>query len=101
MRSTDSTRPYHGHIMNIWDEYEMNAISAQTSPTTIRPSARPMVAKNTAGSDPGPAIVSPSCGARVGIVPSADPPTSNNPISCSTLLFSKVRLAPFMYYVWR
>ena len=40
--STESTLPYHGQMMNIWDEYEMNDIRNDTKPMNIRPTILPI-----------------------------------------------------------
>ena len=42
MSSMESTRPYHGHITNIWDEYAMNEMRHVVPITNSRPVRRPM-----------------------------------------------------------
>jgi hypothetical protein len=40
--STESTRPYHGHIMKICEEYAMKMMRDVVKPTQMRPRRRPM-----------------------------------------------------------
>lgn len=42
-RSTDSSRPYHGHMTNIWEEYAIKAIRQVVKPANIRPRRRPIL----------------------------------------------------------
>jgi len=46
--STDNSRPYQGHIIKIWEEYDIKAMRDIVKPTQIRPTSLPVM-KNVRG----------------------------------------------------